>query len=348
MRGRLKIVHVCPDDYPSSGVNGFCTRLSESLNERFERLGGLKSLVVRGFADLSRLCADPDSRASLVLHIHGLWLRDHHRAAVWARRHGVSVVWSTHGMTAPWSLRHKRWKKILAWWLYQRRDLGGAVLLHATSEQEIEWNRRLGLTNRQVLVPLGTNEKREKCGRREGGEAGKFTVLFVGRVHPVKGLVNLVRAAALVRRRVAFRIVGPDEVGHLADLRAECARLGVEVCFAGEKHGDGLKREYANCDALVLPSFTENFGGVVVDALAHGKPVIASRATPWRILEEAGCGWWTENSPEMLAKAIDAAAGLPREELEKMGERGRRLVDERFTWAAVARKMAEEYEKCED
>ena len=185
-----------------------------------------------------------------------------------------------------------------------------------------------------------------------GGGSSEFRVLFVGRVYPVKGLMNLVRAAAIVNQSInqsvnlSIRIVGPDQAGHRAELEAECARLGVKnVQFVGEKHGAELDAEYAGCDVLVLPSFTENFGGVVVDALAHGKPVIASRFTPWGELEEKGCGWWVDNVHESLAKTIAEAANLPRERLAEMGEKGRKLVEAKYTWEAVAKTMVEGYER---
>lgn len=345
--GDLTVVHVCPDASPSSGVNCFCTQLDGALGKVQGLRFKVQSLVVRSYADLLRETSKlncPSSTARLVLHIHGLWLGDHHRAAVWARRHGVPVVWSAHGMTSPWAMRNRRWKKLPAWWLYQRRDLRGAALLHATSEQEAEWNRRAGLKNRQVLVPLGTQAGEVKVGG-DGEQRKEFTVLFVGRIHPVKGLANLVRAAAALDRTIRVRIVGPDEGGHLSELRGLCADGGASVSFVGERHGAELEREYEGCDILVLPSFTENFGGVVVDALAHGKPVIASTFTPWKCLEESACGWWVGNSPASLAEAIQSAAKLPRARLAEMGERGRRLVAERFTWEAVAKRMAEAYGK---
>lgn len=333
-----KILHVCPDAAPSSGVNCFCSRLNEALCAQ-----GVDSSVVREYAPRSSPLIPQPS----LLHLHGLWLGVHHQAAVWARQNGVPVVWSTHGMTAPWSMRHKWWKKLPAWWLYQKRDLQRAAVLHATSEQEVEWNRKLGLANRQVLVPLGSDLHQSPGTNPQSPgtkhQAPGTIILFVGRIYPVKGLMNLVRAAALLPPpppAIRFRIVGPDQAGHRAELEAECARLGVKnVQFVGEKHGAELDAEYEACDVLALPSFTENFGGVVVDALAHGKPVIASKFTPWRELEEKGCGWWVDNAPESLAKTIAAAAGLPRERRVEMGEKGRALVEANFTWQAVAKSM---------
>ena len=351
---KMRVLQFCLDASPSSGVNCFCTQLNEALGTVQDSKFEVQSVIVRSYAEL--LSKTSNRQSSLILHIHGLWLKEQQRAAAWARKNGVPVVWSAHGMTSPWAVRNKWWKKIPAWWIYQRRNLKGAALLHVTSELEAEWNRKAGLKNLQIVAPLGTHLPTPAQSPNLKSNNFNFTVLFVGRIHPVKGLMNLVRAAAILNQTIRqsdnptilFRLVGPDECGHRDELQAECDRLGVSVEFVGEKHGEELEREYENCDIFVLPSFTENFGGVVVDALAHGKPVIASRFTPWESLEAFRCGWWVGNSPESLAKAIAAAAKLPQEERTRMGERGRRFVEKNYTWEAVARKMAEAYGKLFD
>lgn len=344
----MRIFHVIPGLQKAAGTTAFVENVVAGLRER-----GHDVEVCTKFEDLER-GERPD-----VVHIHGVWPLLLRRASRWARQNGIPVVWSTHGMTAPWSMRHKWWKKIIAWWLYQKWDLKRATVIHCTTELEAGWNRALGLKNQFVVAPLGASSslRFNVQGLRSKTQGDRpFIVLFVGRIHPVKGLVNLVRAAGLINRTIKhsdnrtilFRIVGPDVVGHVAELKAEIKGTGigeqgtgVEVVFTGEKHGEELEREYENCDVLVLPSWTENFGGVVVDALAHGKPVIASRFTPWKVLEDERCGWWVDNSPETLAATLKVAcdAALP-----EMGVRGRKLVDAHYTWAAVCDKMLRGYD----
>jgi len=419
-----RVVHLCVDENDSSGVNCFCNELSAAIGrltqDELKAVGfaAFESRVTRSAAEAIDGLSRSDGSVRTFLHLHGLWPLPLHRAAVFARRSRIPVVWSTHGMTAPWAMNHNRWKKALAWRFYQKRDLAGAALLHVTSRQEADWNRALGLTAEQVVIPLGTHlpdtnaaNLNVKChvgrasspcvieefpfhspgrGRPGHGLYGpqfaavlpeisdaqseddvanrRLRVLFVGRVHPVKGLVNLIEAAGLIRRQgaacgLSLRIVGPDEAGHLAELQAVCERQGVEwtagvpvaddesrasavtVSFAGEKHGAALAKEYADSDLLVLPSFTENFGGVVVDALAHAKPVLASRFTPWRELEERQCGWWVDNAPDRLAQTLRSIAesfACPegRVALRAMGARGRDLAVEKYTWSGAARQMA--------
>ena len=339
----LTVFQFCPDGRSDSGVNTFCTELDRALSAE-----GIDSRIIRSFSALQT----SHVTHPYLLHIHGLWRLSNHRAARWARAHGIPVVWSTHGMTAPWALSHKRWKKFLAWWLYQKRDLARAALVHCTSEKEAEWNAdAVGLRGRDTLaaskfpiIPLGTRLPDLEAARASRPRTGSLKVLFVGRIYPVKGLVNLVRAAAQLQD-VEFRIVGADEAGHLAEVKREISLLSLPspvFAFPGPKYGEELSKEYDACDLLVLPSHSENFGAVVVDALAHAKPVIASTGTPWQILAERRCGWWVENSPDSLVRAIEEARTSP---LEAMGARGRALVAERFTWPAVARQMIKEYER---
>ena len=296
-----------------------------------------------------------------LIHIHALWSPILHKVAKWARAQKIPIVWSTHGMTAPWSMRHKWWKKLPALWLYQKWDLKRAAAIHCTTEKEVEWNEALGFKN-CFVAPLGVRI----INRVEHVERVERVLLFVGRIYPVKGLMNLIRAWGLIEprntlntRKWILRIVGPDQAGHRAELEKLIEELGVgnSVEFAGPKFGEELSQEYDNCDCLVLPSFTENFGATVVDALAHGKPVIAAKGTPWHELEgynnsqltthnsQLKCGWWTSNEPEALASAIREMMSLTDAERRDMGERGRRLVEEKYTWDAVVKKVVEGYER---
>jgi glycosyltransferase involved in cell wall biosynthesis len=295
-----------------------------------------------------------------VMHIHGLWSGLLHKAAMFARQNKIPIVWSTHGMTAPWSMRHKWWKKLPAWWLYQKRDLKRAAAIHCTTAQEVGWNKALGFKN-SFVVPLGTHLPPFHPPTPTHDSNYMHTLLFVGRIYPVKGLVNLIKAWVLVMKHSAvtcsplpdplpnwkLRIVGPDQAGHQSELESLVRELKLSnsVEFVGPKFGSDLSAEYDNCDCLVLPSFTENFGATIVDALAHGKPCIASTFTPWRELMDRSCGWRVSNEPEPLAAAIRKLLALSDVERHEMGERGRELVEEKYTWDAVVKKMVEGYNR---
>ena len=351
----MKIFNVIAGMPKAAGTTTFVENLTAGVRER-----GHSIQICTRFDEVER------GGGADIVHIHGLWSFLLHRASRWARQNDIPVVWSTHGMTAPWSMRHKWWKKSLVWHSLQKWDLKHAAALHCTTDLEVEWNEKLGFKN-CFVAPLGTNENlTQGHGDAEGVEGGSdcLRVLFVGRIYPVKGLVNLVKAAALIKqsnslnnRTIRFRIVGPDQAGHRSELMKLAADLKVSEMFEwpGPKFGDELSAEYDSCDLLILPSLTENFGGVVIDALAHGKPVIASEFTPWRELEKERCGWWVELPGEKAkcqgegeqGTTLDSALreAMVRKDLREMGARGRKLVEARYTWAAVCDKMIKGYEE---
>ena len=301
----------------------------------------------------------PEKLACDILHIHGLWRPQFHRMSALARSQRIPVVWSPHGMLQPWALKNKWWKKFAALALYQWRDLRSAALLHATAASEVEDLRRLGLRNRVVVVPLGVKPPACRATSiRPAGASTAKTLLFVSRVQRKKGLPNLLAAwkALEKEKRKAgelagwrLRIVGPDEDGHTAELQALCEKLGItdEVEFAGPKYGEELAREYDHADLFVLPTHSENFGSVVIEALAHAVPVITTKAAPWQELTLAGnrCGWWVEDAVPALAAALQEAMTLPPSTLKEFGANGRRLVEAKYTWPAVAKRMLEGYQR---
>ena len=288
-----------------------------------------------------RLAARPGS----ILHDNGLWMQTNHDTAVLARRQRVPRVLSPRGMVTAWALQHKAWKKGLAWRLYQKRDLVDATAFHATSDDEAACLRRLGLSQPIAVVPNGIEVPPQVS--RTSAPAGPRVLLFLSRVHPNKGLLNLARAWAEVRPN-DWRcvIAGPDEDGHRAEVERAVRDAGVEseFSFAGLVQEAQKWDLFARADLFVLPSFSENFGLVVGEALAAGVPVITTRGTPWRELVTQRCGWWVDIGVEPLAAALREAVSCSDAERAEMGRRGRRLVEEKYAWPAVAQQMKALYE----
>ena len=355
----MNVLHVITGMQRAAGTSVFCAEVAAGLvkagyditmavTDPAQKSTYPLSPSIRLVSIRSVVYARTNSNNYDVVHIHALWSPILHKVSKWAHRNKIPVVWSPHGMLTPWAMNNKKWKKALGWWLYQKWDLKKAQLIHATATSEVEDVRRLGLTTKVLIVPLGVDVINDF--RLEQEARNLKVLLFVSRVQRKKGLLNLARAWAMLPKELragwCVRIVGPDQEGHTAEIRAECKRFNIagDWTFTGPKYGEDLRREYACADLFVLPTFSENFGSVVVEALSHRVPVITTKGTPWSELAEYQCGWWIDIGPEPLATALKHAMSLDDALRRKMGERGRKLVEDKYTWDAVVKAMRKGYE----
>ena len=168
------------------------------------------------------------------------------------------------------------------------------------------------------------------------------TVVFLSRLHPKKGVHELVSAwRALSPPGWRLLLAGPDEARMLPLLRLN-AEESIE--YLGELEGSAKWDLLAAASIAVLPSYSENFGVVVAEALMAGTPVIATHGTPWRGLATHRCGWWIPMEPDSLVATLREAIALEPAELAAMGQRGKAWVAEEFTWPAIGRAMGAVYE----
>lgn len=323
-------------------LDSACAQVQRTAAESASRIALALGLPFR--SALQRTIAN---RRPAVIHNHGLWLPANHWAASAARVHRIPVIAQPHGMLEPWALRHKALKKHVALLAFQRRDLESARLLVATSTAEYENVRKLGFRQPIAIIPNGITIPRSIPATEKLTATSERlrTALFLSRVHPVKGLINLMRAWAQVQAPDwRLQIAGPDEGGHLQDVMSEVNRLGIggSVSYMGEVDGVRKSAIYRAADLFVLPTYTENFGVVVAEALAHEVPVITTKGAPWADLETHRCGWWVEIGVEPLAVALRAAMALGDEDRHAMGARGRELVM-RYEWEGIAGQTREVY-----
>lgn len=373
----LRVLHTVADLHPHSGGT---SRVVVDLNLALTGIRALEcSLISQGYTGASVLessssdaraqteVASSSSRVALtfglpfrrafcdrlerdlpsLVHSHGLWLPVNHWSARYARKCRVPYIVQPHGMLETWALRHRAYKKKLAMALFQRKDLLNADLLVATAVAEYQSIRSLGLRQPVALIPNGLDMDVFSQGSvsPKPHHNVRRTVLFLSRVHPKKGLFNLIHAwAALPPGPWQLRIAGPDEGGHLAEVKILADRLGVghSIEYLGPLAGDQKLRAYQGADLFVLPTFSENFGVVVAEALACGLPVITTRGAPWADLVTHGCGWWVDMGVEPLLEALRAALTIDASELAAMGARGQAYV-RRYDWQVIAPQMVEVY-----
>ena len=287
-------------------------------------------------------------QATHIIHDNGLWLQTNHATARVARRMSVALVISPRGMLEPWSLAQGGVKKKAAWRLFQKSDLDGAAVLHATSAVEADNLRRLGLRQPIAIIPNGIESPGvAQAARRARGAADTRNALFLSRLHPGKGLLDLVAAWARIRP-VGWRVIvaGPDHEGHKAVVLQAIERAGLSHAFdfVGPVDGASKRQVFERADLFVLPTASENFGLAIGEALAAGLPVITTWGAPWGGLEQRRCGWWIEHGVEPLVGALQQAMALTDDERAAMGVRGRGWIDEQFSWPRIGAEMVSVYD----
>ena len=326
---------------------GFAAALDET-KVSLKKLCGIGSTKQRMiFAPAFPLAARNEIRrfAPDLIHSHGLWSLENHYALRAGVRAGLPVIVSLRGMATQWAMSQKKLKKKAAWLLYQKKDLELAAAFHATAENEAEGIRRLGFTQPVILLPNGVelpcwdSVPQKEMNRHR-------IVLFMSRIHPKKGLSRLVDALSMIDTTGwKCRIVGPDEDGHLAEVKRQIAarNLNSKIEFYEMVKGEDKWRMFREADLFVLPTNSENFGVVVAESLAAGTPVVTTKGAPWKALEEYRCGWWTDVNTEAVARALEDAFRLSDETRRKMGERGRMFVAEHYGWPKIASDMRAAY-----
>ena len=290
-----------------------------------------------------------------VLHLHGMWDGILRAAAAWGRGAGVRYVLRPAGMLEPWSLSRGRLKKWVALRTTHRALVRGAAVMHATAEAEGQQFKRLGIAAPVAVVPNGvdvdahlTETDDAAIVARWPELAGKKRVLFLSRVHEKKGLMPLAQAWGRICKEVddwQLVIAGGGDAGYRAKVEAAFAEAGAagRTTFTGAIDAGLRPHVYAACDLFVLPTFSENFGVVVAEAMASGLAAITTVGAPWSVLEECECGWWIDIGVEPLRRALMAGIGLDDDERRAMGMRGRECVREMYAWGAIVERLGEVY-----
>jgi glycosyltransferase involved in cell wall biosynthesis len=276
-----------------------------------------------------------------VLHNHGMWQMNSLYSASVGPRFKVPVVQSPRGALSSWALRSGSWTKRIFWPTLQRPALARTSCFHATAESEAMDVRACGFKQPVAVIPNGIDLPPREALSTTRARA----VLFLGRLHPVKGIPLLLEAWRSVQDRFdgwELRIAGSDDgyygnSGYRKELEGRAEELAcARVRFLGEVRGEAKWRLLSECAVFVLPSQSENFGIAVAEALAAGTPSIVTHGAPWSGLAGARAGWWVEYRAESVASALEQAMSLDLSTLQAMGDNGRAWMERDFSWSSVA------------
>ena len=291
-----------------------------------------------------------------VFHQHGIWMGFSHATSIWQNRNNGLTVIAAHGSLDAWPLARSNWKKQVALVAYERKNLRRASCLHALSMREYHNYRDFGLRNPVAVIPNGISEEwieaaadAEAFKDRIGISRDTKVMLFLSRITPKKGLPMFIEAAANLR--VALRdwtvvIAGIDEFDHEREVRSLIERLGLadRFLFVGPLFGQDKRNAYAAADLFVLPSHSEGAPVVVLEALGAGVPVLTTTAAPWGEIQSAGCDWRVAPTMDSIGAALADAITRTRAQLRGLGQAGRNLMREHYTWQVIAPRTLELYD----
>lgn len=362
---QIRIIQVVPRiDEEASGPSYTVVRLCHELAARGENLslvtlnGGqsvelpfLETYPARpvmrrlGFSPAMRDRLTRAANHSDILHNHSLWMMPNVYPGWAVRGTSCRLVISPRGTLSRWALNRSAWRKRIFWTVMQGPVLRRASCLHATAESEYEDIRSAGLRGQPVcVIPNGID-----VPEAENKPLNRYrTLLFLGRIHPVKGVDILLRAWSAVEPRFSewrLRIVGPDNDGYLPRMQAMAEKLGLKrVAFCGPLYGNEKQAAYREAELFVLPTHSENFGVTVAEALAAGIPAIVTKGAPWKGLQEHEAGWWIDLGVDPLMACLEEAMSRSRNELMDRGRAGRDWIMRDYSWARVGQMMHATYE----
>lgn len=279
-----------------------------------------------------------------IIHNHSLWMMPNVYPGRVSRVMRVPLIVSPRGTLSRWAMGSGSLVKKIFWPLVQRPALESAACFHATAYSEYEDIRRLGFRQPVAIIPNGIDipilsEKKSAITR---------TLLFLGRIHPVKGLEMLLPAWKTLQHSFPdwqLKIIGPDNRGHLGKMIELSNALGLQrIEFCGPRYGEAKNQAYADADLFVLPTYSENFGMAVAEALAAGTPAVVTKGAPWAGLERQGAGWWVDINVQALTVGLGAAMSKDRNELLRMGKNGKTWMEAEYSWPEIGKRMTRTYE----
>lgn len=275
----------------------------------------------------------------------------------WAaqRYHKPYVVAMRNGLD-PFMFQIRKTKKKIGFYTYVNTILKKAAAIHATAEQEVRHTEAFGVSGDFVIIPNGVDsitiqQTDLKIAKDEWPQLkDKRVLLFLSRLSPQKGLDMLIPAWARLFQKypdAVLVIAGPDYLGHENEIRALATQynLGDSVLFTGEVNGERKLSLYKKASLFVLPSYSENFGNVIAEALSFKLPVLTTTATPWNSINEYSCGLCVAPNLDSITTALDGLLQKSKAELKSMGKNAESLLANMNTWEHSAQEFVSLFQR---
>jgi glycosyltransferase involved in cell wall biosynthesis len=288
-----------------------------------------------------------------LVHVHALFSYPSTVAMAIARLQKIPYVVSPHGLLCEWSLQQSVRKKQIYRQLIEQKNLNGSQAIHFTAEQEQQEAAGLNISAPSFIIPLGLTlpaaipNPRQRLRQQLQIPEQEFVVLFMSRLHPKKGLDYLIQALGqLTHERFTFILAGSGAPEYLDQVKSLLTlhQLSDRTHLAGFVEGETKNLFLQGSDLFALPSYSENFGVVVLEAMAAKLPVLLTPGVALApMVQQHQVGWVVEQDVKAITTAIADALHCPNQGKE-MGERAEQLIAEQFSWSAIATQMEHTYQ----
>lgn len=288
-----------------------------------------------------------------IIFSNNLWNYPAFLSAFIAQTKALPHIVSIRGSLYPWSLSQGKLRKKIAWFLFQQRSLQRASLVHVTCADEYHAVRELGITSPVAIVPHGINyddyqelPQKQVCFEHLNLCKEKKYVLFMSRLHKKKGLDLLLDVwVELVKEfpNWCLLVVGPDYSNYTKKINvlASDHMISDNIKVLGMLTGHDKQAVLGVSDIFTLPSYTENFGVVIGEAMAAGLPTITTTGVPWSEINSWNCGQQIELSHENLFNSMKSLMGQDENSLKTMSKNAKSLIKSNYSWSAQAEKFGQ-------
>lgn len=299
--------------------------------------------IVKSFGYSPDLKKVVNSISPDIVHIQGLWMYNSYVGMNYHQQNTSTIkIIQPHGMLDPWAIKNSAWKKKIVGYLFEYKNLRSADCLHALCEEERDAIRAFGLKNPIAVIPNGVNIPVNPIFTRQ---KSKKTLLYIGRLHPKKGLSELLNALVILKHKHpsffenwTVRIAGWDQLGFQSQLQKQIDEnsLQCEVKLIGSVFGTAKENEFCSANAFILPSFSEGLPMSILEAWSYRLPVVMTPQCNLPLGFEYNAAIKTEHNEESIVRSLMQLSESSELDLTTMGENGYNLVSKFYTWERVA------------
>lgn len=285
-----------------------------------------------------------------LVDVQGIWMYHSWAALKYQQSHpNIKKVVTPHGMLDPWALSNSAWKKKIVGYLFEYENLRTADCFHALCKSEYDSIRKFGLTSPIAIIPNGIDLPRNLHLDKN---KKKKVLLYISRIHPKKGLKEMIEGVSILRRRSksilenwSIRVAGWNQNGHQEELNSLCEKLGLTdiVKFIGPVFAEKKDQELCQADAFILPSFSEGLPMSILEAWAYNLPCIMTDYCNLPEGFETNAAIRVEPNPESIAVGMETMFDLSDSQRILMGTNGHQLCERQFTWKVISQQKLHLY-----